>query len=81
MCEMNKKQGHEPKRYWVVYMKDGQVLDLDRKAGYLELYAKEKAFLFKTEANGQSLAIISIDNILWTKIIDENDQEVEVDEK
>lgn len=81
MCEMNKKQGHELKRYWVVYMKDGQVLDLDRKAGYLELYAKEKAFLFKTEANGRSLAIIPIDNILWTKIIDENDQEVEVGEK
>ena len=70
---MNKKQGYEPKRYWVVYMKDGQVLDLDKKAGYLELYAKEKAFLFKTEEKGRSLAVIPIDNILWTKVIDEND--------
>lgn len=41
---MNKKQKHEPKRYWVVYMKDGQVLDLDRKAGYLEVYAEGNAF-------------------------------------
>ena len=73
MNEMNEKQGHEPKRYWVVYMKDGQVLDLDRKAGYLELYNEGKDFLFKTKANGQSLAIIPIDNILWTKLIDEND--------
>lgn len=64
---------YEPKRYWVVYMKDGQVLDLDKKAGYLELYAKEKAFLFETEEKGRSLAIIPIDNILWTKFIDEND--------
>lgn len=38
---------YEPKRYWVVYMKDGQVLNLDKKAGYLELYAKEKAFCLK----------------------------------
>lgn len=41
---MNKKQGHEPKRYWVVYMKDGQVLDLDRKAGYLDVCVDGKAF-------------------------------------
>lgn len=73
MNEMNEKQGHEPKRYWVVYMKDGQVLYLGRKAGYLELYAEAKAFLFKTEEKGRSLAIIPIDNILWTKFIDEND--------
>lgn len=73
MYEMNKKQGHEPKRYWVIYMKDGQVLDLDRKAGYLKVYAEGKAFSFRTEENGRSLAIIPIDNILWTKLIDEND--------
>lgn len=47
MYEMNEIQGHESKRYWVVYMKDGQVLDLDRKAGYLKVYAKEKAFCLK----------------------------------
>ena len=38
---------YEPKRYWLVYMKDGQVLDLDRKAGYLELYNEGKAFCLK----------------------------------
>lgn len=54
-------------------MKDGQVLDLDKKAGYLKLYAKEKAFLLKTEKNGRELAVIPTDNILWTKFIDEND--------
>lgn len=75
-CEnyMNKKQGHEPKRYWVVYMKDGQVLDLDRKAGYLDVCVDGKAFfLLKTEKKGRSLAVIPINNILWTKFIDEND--------
>lgn len=73
MYEMNEKQGHEPKRYWVVYMKDGQVLDLDKKAGYLDVCVDGKVFLFETEEKGRSLAIIPIDNILWTKIIDEND--------
>ena len=64
---------YEPKRYWVVYMKDGQVLDLDRKAGYLDACVDGKAFLLKTEKNGQELAVIPTDNILWTKFIDEND--------
>lgn len=75
MYETNEKQGHEPKRYWVVYMKDGQVLDLDRKAGYLDVCVDGKAFLLKTEKNGRELAVIPTDNILWTKVIDENDKE------
>lgn len=47
MYEMNEKQGHEPKRYWVVYMKDGQVLDLDKKAGYLDVCVDGKVFCLK----------------------------------
>lgn len=35
---MNKKQGYEPKRYWVVYMKDGQTFAFDKKGGYLETF-------------------------------------------
>lgn len=85
MCEMSKdgvltkfvteKQGHEPKKYWVVYLKDGQVFDFDKKAGYLDVCVDGKAFLFKTEKNGRELAVIPTDNILWTKVIDENDKE------
>ena len=75
MYEMNEKQGHEPKRYWLVYMKDGQVLDLDKKAEYLDVCVDGKAFLLKTEKNGRELAVIPTDNILWTKVIDENGKE------
>ena len=79
---MNEKQGHEPKRYWIVYMKDGQVLDLDRKAGYLDVCVDGKAFFcLKPKRTDENWLLFRSITFFGLRLSMKTIREVEVGEK
>lgn len=61
------------KSHWCVHMKNGQDMDFERKVHYID--SKDNVLYFMTDhVKKIMLAAIPIENILWIKSIEEEDE-------